>query len=437
MKIKLTSTNENYAAVVVHPASSGGFETVENLDNLRAYRAIGHTALCSKTLDPDKLYIMFTSETQISEFLCHKANLFAKAEMNFDNEVKGYIGKNRRVKAVKFQGNTSNAMLLPVEELEHLLESKYWEQLKVGDKFTDIAVVEDGTTMDVEVCRKYVSPVKEGRGSNQQVANRYYNEKLFPKHGDTSNIFRSMDIKVGDEVVITQKLHGTSARIANQLVDLPIDWKAKVAEFFGVKIARKEYALMAGSRNGLREVRSTMVQKDKKYGGEATLNIWSRCLEEYKDQVPKGYCIYGEIVGYDGLKAVQKDYSYSIEQGKFKFYVYRVSVINEDGVEQELDWDNLRAFCAQNGFTSVPFLTKMVIEEDSAAVIQETFLDKRLADLGLYPEALPLDKKKIVDEGVVVRSDTPFKAQKARSPLFLVHESKVADAEEVEVENAS
>lgn len=64
----------------------------------------------------------------------------------------------------------------------------------------------------------------------------------------------------------------------------------------------------------------------------------------------------------------------------------------------------------------------------------EQWIDRRLNDEFRHALALG-DNKKLVDEGVCVRADglTPI-ILKAKSPIFLAHETKLLDQEVLDIE---
>ena len=83
-------------------------------------------------------------------------------------------------------------------------------------------------------------------------------------------------------------------------------------------------------------------------------DIWSQVQDEVKDRIPKGYTVYGEIVGWTaGGKMIQKGYHYGCSQGEHRLLVYRVTTTNADGKVSELAWKPMLEFCAKYGFEPV------------------------------------------------------------------------------------
>jgi hypothetical protein len=135
-------------------------------------------------------------------------NLSSSSELNDDVTVKGYIGKNRRIRAIKLRGHASNAMLMPLESLDKCKIPT--NKLKEGDTFNEI----DGHLL----CKKYelVKNLNIAKNKVKGVSKKY--ERIdglhFPEHFSTEQYLRNEHkLDDNDEVVVTQKLHGTSVRL--------------------------------------------------------------------------------------------------------------------------------------------------------------------------------------------------------------------------------
>lgn len=414
--MNLSVTNENYAAIVFRLQET---HQLEGLDNLRGLPIAGHQSLVSKDMQQGTMCIGFLAETQLSERFCFHNNLFSNSAMNGDPEVNGYLGKNRRVKAIKLRGNVSNALVVPVESLEALIGEAF-KDLKEGDSFTDI----DG----VEICKKYVvqhrKPVHTQRQKKKTKAD-LVKDCLFPKHFDTSSVYRDNKFFDAQHVYITQKLHGTSVRLGHQVVnDEPGFFVGVFSKLFpNLKKLNKNYHYIAGSRNVVKSAINSST-------GFYETDVWTENLKKISDLIPKNYILYGEIVGFSGVAThIQKNYTYDCVPGQNKLYIYRVAIINEDGVEQELDWKSVKAFCERSGLLHVPELYDGLFGDISLDI----FKDRVYSDS--WPEAVTLSEKGTVDEGVCIRSDHPFIVQKAKSPAFLEYETKQLDAMEKDSAN--
>lgn len=162
-----------------------------------------------------------------------------------------------------------------------------------------------------------------------------------------------------------------------------------------------------------------------KVGVLSMSDIWTDEGKKLVGLIPENYIVYAELVGWTPTgAAIQEGYTYGIEQGKCELYVYRVVVINHQGLPQDLCWDHMIEFCKSVGLKTVCEVWRGKLKDFKV----EDWLDKRYFESG-YRNCLWLgENKDIVDEGVVVRVDTrtPY-CLKAKSPIFLRHESDILD----------
>lgn len=409
--------NPNYAAVVV---AITHIIPLDNCDNVVATPLVGFQAIVGKDTQVGQLGIVFTAETQLSDEYVRRNNLYRHAEKNANPEAKGYIEDNRRVKALKFRGHRSDALFMPLSSLA-------WTG-------ADLGALAPGDTFDklgnFEICKKYVVRRTEGSGKThaekqQKKIFRRVDEKMLPEHIDTENFFRNRDhIRPGTQVVITQKLHGTSIRIGNTLVKRQLRRRDRLARFFGVKVATTEFDNVYGSRKVIKDVNNPLQNHYYK------TDIWSEEGARLNGLVPENWIVYGELVGWtkDGA-AIQANYTYQVPQNIAELYVYRVAIVNAQGRIADLSWDAVMEFCDSAGLRHVPELWRGPIEDFDA----ESWLDKKYS--AFEPTAVPLAKESPCDEGVCVRVEglVPY-ILKAKSPAFLRHESKMLDKDIVDLE---
>lgn len=409
--------NVNYAAVVVRIRA---LVPLAGLDNLVAAPLLGYQAIVSKDTQVGDFGILFVAETQLSEEYARLNNLHRHSNLNDDESAKGYLEDNRRVKAIKLRGHRSDALFMPLTSLLYLEDDKnrlHLFEFKEGDAFD----VLNGH----EICRKYTRPTR-GRMAAQQTAKESRVDKRFmPEHFDTENYFRNVDkLKFGELCYITQKLHGTSIRIGHTIVSRKLSWWEKLAKKVGVKVQETEYDYVYGSRKVIKDPNNP--EQNHFYG----VDLWTMEGERLKGLLPKGFIVYGELIGWTPDNApIQKGYTYGIPEGGRGLYVYRVTYVNPEGRQTDLSWDQVKEFCTAHGLNHVPELSKFWANEWMTEHIIPDYLDVRLADE--YPQALPVNKG-MVDEGVCIRRDglTPL-ILKAKSPIFLQHETKMLDQEEV------
>lgn len=413
MKLKAPE-NEAYAATIVDLQNT---YPLDNSDNLVGARFFGYNAAVSKDY-PAGLYVMFSAETQLSEEYCRENNLFRHKHLNKDPEKGGYIEDNRRIRAIRLRGNVSNCVVMPLESLAYTGVDV--SEFKAGDTFDEL----NGH----EICKKFVVPVKAQPGVKvQQPKFSRVDKRMLPEHIKTLQYFR-YEKQFGDKMVyITQKLHGTSVRISNIPVAKNLSWKDKIAKKLGVDVSDHEYDYVYGSRRVIKDINA-----DQNHFYDT--DLWTEHGEKVKDAVPKNYILYGEIIGWvDKQKPIQPHYTYNLKPGDSELYIYRVAVVNPDGVVTDLSWDGVREFCKERGLNHVPELTRTFAwtEEDN-----EHYMNKRYYDEG-FRQAIPLSDAKTKDEGICIRYEAQVPViAKAKCSEFLEFETKTLDKGEEDIEQS-
>ncbi len=401
--------NANYAAVVVKITA---INKLDNCDNVVGVPVLGYQAIVSNDIKIGDIGIVFPAETQLSEEFCHVNNLYRDAEKNADPTAKGYVENTRRVKAMRFRGHRSDALFMPLNSLFYTgFETG---QLKVGDVFDKLR--------SFDICQKYVikQPVSRVEKNKQKAKERRVDDKFLPQHFDTDNYFRNADSLPDDALlIITAKLHGTSVRLANTLVKRKLSFRDRIAKRFGVTVKDQEYDYIAGSRRVIKD------PQDSDHNHFYKTDVWTETLEHVRGMLPESFIVYGELVGWtrDG-SPIQTNYTYGIPAGTSELYVYRVAYINTQGLLTDLAWDQVKEFCKDRGLKHVPELGRMSARHFKAYV--EDLLDISFNEFG-YKDCPPVGSK-LVDEGVCVRIDglSPY-ILKAKSPVFLQHETKLLD----------
>lgn len=420
--MKLSTTNPNYCATVV---------TITKLDKLKANKKAGTQAcdnLLGTTINGFQAIVgndtkvgdrglLFTVETQLSDLFCKTNNLYRKGELNLDAEKKGYMDENGRIRAQKFRGHVSNALFMPLTSLFYYGVTE--ADLKDGDEFD--------TINDMQICCKYVVPMNTSSAYVRTPAKKTRVDlKHMPEHFTTPNYFKVGEL-IGDNenVIITQKIHGTSVRIANTYVERKLTVMDRLAKFFGANVEQYEMDYVFGSRKVIKDANNP----DQKHYYEH--DVWTQEGKNYIGVIPENFVVYAEIAGKLSNGAeIQKDYSYGMQNAKV--YVYRVVTINKQGLTVDLAWDQVKEFCEKYGMLHVPELARMTMKEFNKKKTQKLFIDKALYKK--FPQALPVGDG-LVDEGVCVRVDrmTPV-IMKAKSPIFYEHETKMLDTQAVDVE---
>ena len=433
MKLEIPE-NENYAAVIVEVKV---INELTNCDNVVGLPFFGYQAIASKDVQVGDRGVLFTAETRLSDEFLSQNNLYRKAERNANPEETGYFEDNGRVRAMKFRKNLSNALFMPLESLVY-----------TGVDINDFAV---GDTFDQlnghPICKKYVVKEHKPNTSQQQVKTKIerIDERVFPRHINTAQYLRNLDaIPEGAQVAITQKLHGTSVRIGNLPVKKrPSLWK-RLLKAIGGDLSEFQYESVWGSRKVIKDPQNAA--QGHWYGTD----VWGEVAQRFHSQIPEGFIIYGEVIGWFGDQPIQPNFTYNLEKGTWELYVYRVAVQTPQNILVDLSWDQVKAFCRDNGFRHTPELCYWDHEQNGdPELFYKTFLDKSFTRENnntlstlfapAYAETpVPLSDPKMVDEGVVVRWDgglTPT-LLKAKSPLFLEHETALNDRGEEDMESS-
>lgn len=253
-------------------------------------------------------------------------------------------------------------------------------------------------------------------------------KKLTVKHdrydltvGETSNFFANGIL-----------IHNTSAVYSNILCKK----KFSLWRFFMNKLGRNipdvEYRFVYSSRS---------ILKSKK-NGEWTDDVWGAWAEKLNGEIPEGYSVYGEIAGFTrNGKTIQKNYDYGASLNESKFYVYRMTRTNAEGVVEELDWNEIQKFCFERDLYTVPVYFNGIAKDmfdistddnwnnEFLAKLKETYLDKP-CEFCTTGE---------IREGVVVKINSREKKPvfKFKSPMFDIMSSHFRDIDYDDMEELS
>ena len=350
------------------------------LDNLVGVNAFGYTALVSRDVKVGDTLVVFPAECQLGAQFAASRNLHRHPALNDDPTQVGYLEDNRRVRAIRLRGQVSNALALA------------WD-VPVGTVFDTV----DG----VQISSKYELPVKGSAFTAPSTAKTRH--AVLPEHPDTSQWYRLADSIPDDTwLTVTQKLDGTSVRIANTKVMRNLSWLERLAKKFGITVAETEYAHIYGSRKVIKDPEVVTP-------GFYDTDIYSLVGKDIT--LPKGVMLFGEIIGYTPTgQAIQPGYTYDLRSGEMSLYVYRVAVLGSDGSVYDLSRGGVEQFCAALGLKVVPLLWQGFKRD----FIVEDFLDKRFCTT--YAQAVPTSNNN-PDEGVVIQVQgivpTNFKAKGA------------------------
>ena len=376
-----------------------------NADRLQIVEVFGLHVIVDNSYYKGQRVVYFPVDGQLDLGFADENNLIRKKDEN-GNNIGGYMDANKRnITAIKLRGEKSEGLLLPIESLS---------------KYTDITKLKDGDTItvlgDVEICKKYIPRtnrrIRNGNNNHKNKKHHVDVSPLFERHVETEQLaYHLSDFYVGDHIQITLKLHGTSQRTGY----LPVlqEYKRTILD----KLFRREgnpiyeYGYVHGTR------RTVLDNFDNGYYGNDSFRKSS--AEFFEGKLHKGETVYYEVVGYvnettpimpsGNNKKVGKDFvkqygdtttfNYSCGKGQSDFYVYRMTMTNEDGDVFEYSPHQIKYRCEQIGCKYVPVFMESFIPNDTTVGAGEWV--KRCAE-EYYDGADPIGKNHI-REGVVIR----------------------------------
>ena len=356
-----------------------------NADKLQLATFFGETVIVGLDTKIGDIGIYFPCDLQLSEEYCDVNDLCRKRADGTDG--KGYLERDKRnIKAISLRGEKSYGLYAPLTSLE---------------PFGDITQLRVGDTIDVfnghEICKKYIprSNIRKGHYSegNKTRKHKVPVAPLFAEHADTEQLAYNLDaFRCGDEIEITLKMHGTSQRTGY----LPVlkgyhdSWHCQIRNWLWFqfnRITKKndlnttidkmkhdgkpyyDYGYVSGTRR---------VVLDNYEGGFYGSNAFREQHSKFfEGKLWKGETIYYEVVSFtdDGTpimgkgkvpKEAQSQYGtemvfhYGRSEGS-DFYVYRMTMTNEDGDVIEYTPDFMRYRCEQMGAKTVPVLWRGTI----------------------------------------------------------------------------
>lgn len=397
-----------------------------NADRLMLGECFGNTVCVDTSYEVDELGIYFPTDGQVSPEFAENNNLLRKKDEN-GKSIGGYMDPMKRnITTIRLRGEKSDGLFLHLNCVSYT--GVLLNELTEGLAFT--------TLNGHEICKKYI-PARQNRQGNVNEGNHVRKKKapiapLFIEHADTEQLAYNLNaFKPNDLIEITLKMHGTSQRTGylpmlkgykRTLLDrimrrdgTPIyeygyvsgtrrtvlnDWEGgfygsnmfrkKHADFFEGKLHKGEevyYEVVGFTDEGMPIMSSAsnrkLNDKDflKKYGETTTFSYGCSCT---------GYYTYGDG-SYDVLP-------------KSDFYVYRMTMTNEDGDVVEYTPDFMRYRCEQMGCKCVPVLWRGFLDDttdwnDAGMTAGEQV--KEIAER-YYDGPDPIGKTH-VREGVVIR----------------------------------
>ena len=437
-----------------------------NADRLQIATFFGNDTIVGLDVQQGDLGVYFPVDGQLSERFCEVNNLVRRKDPETGKNIGGYMEPDKRnIKAIKLRGEKSDGLYMPLIA------------------FTDFCKISDlkiGDTIDVlngeEICRKYIphSDKKVGGGAGKGVGRAKANiAPTFYEHVDTAQLaYNLAAFKNGDLVQLTLKMHGTSGRTGYlPLVHTKRTWLDKLFRRHGKDYM--EYGYITGTRR--------VVLDGKREGGFYDSDDFRHAMAaKFEGKLHKGEVVYYEIVGFQvkgGAPIMSqvanskvKDpeftkqygdtttFSYGCDpDGDYEWhfdepygdithapqyvapccdvYVYRMTMVNEDGDVVEYSPDQIKERCEQMGVHVVPEFCRFIIPDfyqlpddvgSPAAINAGEYVVRMVEDFFDGPD--PVGKTH-VREGVVARicNRSKFEVYKHKNFSFKVLEGIAKD----------
>lgn len=420
----------NYLAKIVR---IDNLHPIPGADRIQTTLVDYNSVIIGKDVQIGDIVIYFPVECQINSDLLSYLNLYSDSAQNRDTTQKGFFGKQGRVRCVSMIKGTvkSEGFIIPYDQLEDFIFS-----IKPDGYLSAHPDQQFDYIGDVMICQKYVPTPARNNGSGVQVksTNKLKNilvDNQFKFHGDTSHLKANVHkFNLGDLVVITNKVHGSSFIASHCLVNKNLKWYEKLGLRLGLNIPTLEFGYVWSSGKPKSNLPKGVESKTNTWTGGINFyseDIWRREFEKIKPILKKGYTIYGEIIG----QGVQGPYTYGV-QGT-KMLVYKITVTNVDGDTVTLDWFNLKKFCEKHQLEHVeewyigtlgdiiPFYkfqdesgNDVTSKDDIVNALTQSYLDRKTACGN-------------PDEGICIQRLEDKEWYKLKSFTFLKKESEMLD----------
>lgn len=461
-----------------------------NADRLKLTTIFGNQVVVGMNVKEGDIGIYFDSNLQLSEEFA-KANDLIRRKNEDGTPAGGMFDANRKVRCQKLRGERSDGFFIEYSALKYLANNKMIGTLgnseikigkynfKVGDEFTEIG--------GHPICNKFVV-INTSRGTNQKVGKKKFkfDSIMFKEHIDTAQLSRNLDkIDIDKQMVVTAKLHGTSGRYANVLVEQPLPkWKERInllfPKYFPQLFPKFKPEVKWMDLHGTRRV-TLQPETEKQTTAFHNPALREMAIKPFVGNLKKGETVFFEIVGFepngksimpavDTTKLKDKEFtkqygklmtfsyackpeksetvieyhtnksgtastvSWSESHKQFDVYVYRINMTNEDGFSVEYSWEDIKERCKELGVKHVPEIFRGTIGWYNANNINLSKIgyvwDNRNAKdifvhlLDEYTNRPDLIDPSHILEGVVIRFDSGFRfdAYKHKSFQFKVLE---------------
>lgn len=405
-----------------------------NADRLQVGELFGNHVIVDLDVKEGDLGVYFPTDGKLGLEYAKTNNLLRKDEDG--NPMGGYLDYDKRhITSIRLRGEMSDGLFASLSSLSSFCDIS---TLKEGDQIT--------TINGILICEKYVPKQKPNNNlptTKQKKATPKESYPLFEQHIDTSHLaYNTSKFKEGDTCYITLKLHGTSQRTAYTIKKSTPTKLQRVLNIIGIKTkSKKSWEYISGTR------RVTLSNYD---GGYYSDNEFRKYWHEFfEGKLHKGEEVFYEVVGYvkedqlimlecDNKKTNDKQFikqygdktrfTYGCETGQNNIYVYRMTMINEDGHSVEIPTEQVKLRCEKMAVNFVPILDKFIF----------TTVEDLMERVKKFEDGEDPIGKTHVREGIIVRIDNKekFSAYKHKNFNFKVLEGIVKADDVLDMEES-
>lgn len=401
-----------------------------NADRLNLATVFGNQVVVGQHDQEGDVGIFFPTDGQLSKEFAEANDLIRRKNPVTGQMEGGMFDENRRVRAQKFRGEKSDGFWCPIVLLKFTGVNLREISIEIGKQFD--------TINGIQICNKYETEATR-LARKQQLKKPARNLLMFPKHFETLQFRNEWEkIPLGSNIIVTEKLHGTSHRVGHVLIK-DTSLKSKILGWFGIKSTKWGY--VHGTRN---------VVLDNSFNDFYHKSDFRQIVaQKLNGNLHKGEVVYLEIVGWSDtntpivpphntkkLKMPEVTekygekmlYTYGCQPGECKIYVYRISQVNEDGIPTELGWNQVVRRCRELGVEQVPFVANFTNEVPGK---NREFIEKASEGVSLLGDH--------IREGVCVRVENfdGTSILKQKSFMFREMEANSKDDDIIDIEEAS
>jgi hypothetical protein len=401
-----------------------------NADRLQLADIRGNTVVVDLHTQAGQLGIFFPEGGQLSEAYAQSNDLVRRIDEN-GNRAGGMFDSNRRVRAMRLRGVSSDGYFAPLSSLLALDPGFNIDALKDGQDLNEVG----GFTL---ATKYYTQAAQQQMAAGTYKAPRVVAE--FDEHVSSAHFRRVKDaIPTGTFITITEKLHGTSGRTYYGRDRNSETWWDRVKAFF----CRPTLKLITGTRR----VIVTPAKAETGFYGSNQFRL--EISESLRGKLRPGEAVYYEIVGWGNGRPLQPagkygklakagvkepkakfgdnvPWSYGCAEGEYAVYVYNIT---QD--RKPLPAYEMVARALELGLKVPPLLVSVNYDEDFRPGELERIVEQLTeGDSLLGPH---------IREGVIVRVDHPHgevQFVKSKSTTFCLLEEELRDDESfVDVED--